>query len=211
MVVFLIVNLINVLFSMNTNKTKVEILLPLSHRNPKDYFFETDKINKNGYLVLETEIDKKIYKTIKPIKIFEGKVMSYDYYLIRPDLEIYPSKEDYISKEEYEKNPEKYKEQDIFLGRLPVGTIFELLEVKLDSGHMRPNYYYIKILNIPEYKDKLVNAVCISYMAIDGVWVGKWWFVDKEKRLIKTKKLPLINKNYAKELTKKEYKEYYKS
>src|SRR5574344_1589055 len=140
MVVFLIVNLINVLFSMNTNKTKVEILLPLSHRNPKDHFFETDKINENGYLVLETEIDKKIYKTIKPIKIFEGKYWTDKFYLERPSIFTYPSKVSIVSKEEYDKNPNMFFDEkghptkDIFLGRLPEETIFELIEVKLDSA-----------------------------------------------------------------------------
>ena len=196
---------ISFLVANESQKVKVQVLLPTDRG---ENFRATDKTDGGIMLILESEIEPKIYKTVKPISLFEGKYMAHMLYFERPNLEIHPSKEDYISKEEYDANPEAYKNKDIFLERLPIGTLLQLEEIKLDSGHLSSSYYYMKILNIPKYKDQLVDAVCISYMGIYGVWQGDWWFADKEKRLIKTKKLPLINKNYAKELTKKEYEKY---
>ena len=197
MVIFVFV--INaLLYSGELDMMKIEVKMTDSNENIR----KTEEF----YATFTSEMPTKIFKTKKEIKLCEGIYMTEGLYIERPRANIYPNEQDFVSKKEYENNPEKYNKQDIYLKILPKGTLFELVEVKLDDWKMSGCHYYIKLLTEPEYKDKLIEAVAISKMGDDGdTWNSIWRFVDWEEMKVYPKKIPLFQRKWAKELTKKEY------
>lgn len=220
--IIMMIIMLPIINAKELEKVKVELRL-YSYYRPKQ--ISTDKIIKGkyeDYLLLETELSNKIYKTTREIKLYERKASGKGFYLHQVQMgHVFDSK-DYVVKEEYEKNPNlilskngKFN-KDIYLKTLPKGTLFKLKKIILDAGYLSELHYYIEIQSEAEYKDKEIEAVCISVMNIDWrdsvMWAKNWdgWFIDRDKRKIYSEKIPLIDPYYAKELSKKEYEEYYK-
>src|SRR5574344_430965 len=124
--------------------------------------------------IYKSEMKSKIYKTVRhKTKLFKGNYTTSDYYLVEygHGTGRGPNEEQvFIPKTEYEKNLEKYQDKygrirkDFYLCDLPAGTKFELVEIKIHAGELYKCHYYVKLLDMPEYKDILVDAFFMSPM-----------------------------------------------
>jgi hypothetical protein len=121
------------------------------------------------------------------------------------------SEKDYVSKIEYDKNPKKYPKQDIIIKILPVGTEFELVKVEIDVWRLGACHYWIKLINDPEYKDILIDAVALTNVDDNFAFNPSWWkFIEYEKidgklerKKIIVEKVPMFKGKWAKEIKEK--------
>jgi hypothetical protein len=120
---------------------------------------------------------------------------------------------DIVSKIDYEQeiNKKKYKYYYIFHKTLPVGTEFELVKVVIDGIALDDCHYWIKLINDPEYKDVLIDAVALTNVDDNFAFNPSWWkFIEYEKidgklerKKIIVEKVPMFKGKWAKEIKEK--------
>jgi hypothetical protein len=172
----------------------------------------------DNIVLLTAEQPIKKFSLKREARLVDGKYSAYNFYLTLNDertVKYHVPK--WVYKEEYDKNQtiilddKGHTVKDVFIKILPVGTECELVKVEVDVWRLGHCHYWIKLINDPEYKDVLIDAVALTNTDDNFAFNPSWWdFIEYKKvdgRLEENKiiveKVPMFKRKWAKEIKEK--------